>query len=307
MISLRARIIRYFLKRAFARLSPDADLAATRREFERTAARYGPPRDVRIRSETIAGVDGDWLVPPGCDEAPLLYFLHGGAYVMGSSRTHRRMLACLAKAAAVRAYLPNYRLAPEHPFPHGIEDASNVYRELLMRGESPSRIAIGGDSAGGGLTMATLLTLRERDVPMPAGTVLLSPWLDLTASGESMHSRAGIDPLFRPQHMPGAADFYCDRHSRRDPRVSPVFADVSGLPPTLVQVGDHEILLSDATRIVERLTQAGVPATLDVWPEMWHVFQFFAGLMPEATRAIGQLAIFLSERFKLRENPHSPA
>lgn len=294
MISLRARIIRYFARRSFEHLTPDSNLEDVRRGFEKTATRLKGPRTVAVRQDTVAGVDCDWLIPRGCERRPLLYFLHGGAYVMGSSRTHRRLLACIARAAGVRALLPNYRLAPEHPFPAAIEDARDVYRELLRRGEAPSRIAIGGDSAGGGLTMATLLTLRKEGVVLPAATILISPWLDLSASGESMHSRANYDPLFRPHHMPAVADFYSGRLTHRDPLISPVYADLGGLPATYIQVGDHEILLSDATRIADKFRKANVPVALDVWPEMWHVFQFFVGLMPEATRAVNDLAEFIA-------------
>ncbi|MGB5347084.1 MAG: alpha/beta hydrolase [Woeseia sp.] len=293
MISLRARLIRYFAKRAFAKISPDSDLYATRRLFETTTQRLKAPRSVARRHASIAGVDCEWLIPKGCDEAPLLYYLHGGAYVMGSHRTHRRMVAHLARAAGVRALLPNYRLAPENPFPAGVDDACKVYRQLLEQGEEASRICIGGDSAGGGLAMATLLTLRDQGVALPAATVLLSPWLDLTASGESLQTRADLEPLFDAGEMPEAANFYCKPEQRDDPRVSPVFADVSGLPRTCIQVGDHEILLSDSTRIAEKFSAAGVPVSLHIWPDMWHVFQFFVGQMPEATQAIRELGDFI--------------
>lgn len=296
MTSLRARLIRYLAKQAFARVSPDSDLDETRQLFEKVATRYKPPRSVRVRRERIAGIDCDWLEPRGCYQAPLLYYLHGGAYVMGSSRTHRRLVAHLARAAGVRALLPNYRLAPEHPYPAGIDDACAVYRELLRRGEDPARICIGGDSAGGGLTMATLLTLRDAGDALPAATVLLSPWLDLSASGESMRTRAGVEPLFKAEHMPHAADFYCNPEARREPRISPVFADVNGLPPTCIQVGDHEILLSDSTRIADLFSAAGIPVHLQIWPDMWHVFQFFHGFMPEATHAVKELGAFVKSR-----------
>ncbi|MGB5245037.1 MAG: alpha/beta hydrolase [Woeseia sp.] len=297
-ISLRARFIRYLAKLSFARVTPNSDLQETRELFESTAGRYGPPRSVSVRQADIAGVSCDWLVPAGCDKAPLLYYLHGGAYIMGSSRTHRRLVAHIAGAAGVRAVLPNYRLAPEHPYPAGIEDASNVYRELLQQGEQPSRICIAGDSAGGGLTMATLLNLRHAAVELPAATVLLSPWLDLSASGESIHTRADVEPLFKAEHMPHAADFYCQPGQRREPLASPVFADVSGLPRTLIQVGDHEILLSDSTRIADKLKAAGVSVDLQVWPEMWHVFQFFVRFMPEATRAVAEMGLYIKDALR---------
>jgi len=286
MISLRARLVRYLARRYFDRITTDSDLAELRFHFEQMARRLRLPRGVSVRHARIAGLDCDWLVPAGAEAAPLLYYLHGGAYVMGSSHTHRHMVGHIAREAGVRALLPNYRLAPECPYPAAIDDAVAVYRALLGEGEDPARLVFGGDSAGGGLAMATLLTLREAGDPLPAAVVLLSPWLDLAGEGESMRTRADADPLFRAGDMPEVAAFYCDRENLRDPRVSPVHAELGGLPPIFIQVGDDEILLSDATRLSD-----GVSA--QIWPELWHVFQFFAGQMPEANRAVGDIAAFI--------------
>lgn len=293
MISLRGRLIRFFARQYFARVTPDADLAKTRESFENITTRLRIPRNVQVRHATIAGIDCDWLVPTTHDESAVLLYLHGGAYVMGSSRTHRRLVACIARAAGVRAVLPNYRLAPEHPFPAAIEDACAVYRQLLEQGNDPARIVIAGDSAGGGLAVATLVALRDAGDPLPLAAVLLSPWLDLTASGESIQSRARLDPLFRPTDMPATAAFYCDEDALSSPQASPVFADIDGFPPVFIQVGDHEILLSDATRMTDKLSAAGIPVTLQVWPEMWHVFQFFVGQMPEAGRAVRDIGRYI--------------
>lgn len=297
MPSLRARLIRYFARRHFQDIGSDSDIAALRTRFETMTRHLRVPGGVSVRNGTIAGIECDWLVPAGCESAPLLCYLHGGAYLMGSSRTHRRMVACIAKQGGVRAVLPNYRLAPEHPFPAAIEDACSVYGKLLDQGEDPGRIVIAGDSAGGGLTMATLITLRDAGEPLPAAAVLLSPWLDLTAEGESLRTRAEVEPLFRASEMKDVAAYYCRPDQVRDPRVSPVNADVSGLPPVFVQVGDHEILLSDSTRIADRISAAGGRVTLKIWPDMWHVFQFFAGQMPEADRAIADIGRFIREQF----------
>ena len=197
----------------------------------------------------VAGVDCDWLVPRGCADAPVLYFLHGGAYVAGSSVTHRKMVSHIAVAAGMRALLPNYRLAPEARFPAGLDDCVAVYRELVAGGIEPGQMAIAGDSAGGGMAVATLLSLRDAGDALPRTACLLSPWLDLSAQGESLVTRAELDPWFRAEQMAGAVRHYCSEDQVADPLVSPVFADVSGLPATLIQVGDHEILLSDSTRL----------------------------------------------------------
>ena len=203
------------------------------------------------------------------------------------------MVSHIAKQAGVRAILPNYRLGPEDPFPAGLEDCLAVYRKLLSSGVSPEQLVIGGDSAGGGMAMATLLSLRDANDPMPAAACLLSPWLDLAGEGESMQTREGPDPWFRSEEMPKVAARYCLQDQIRNPLVSPVYADVHGLPPILIQVGDHEVLLSDSTRMAQKISDAGGQVTLQVWPEMWHVFQYFVGKMPESRRAIRQIGAFL--------------
>jgi acetyl esterase/lipase len=216
-------------------------------------------KGVSAESGQLAGIDVDWLRPKGARPDQILLYLHGGAYILGSRRTHRQLASHMAREAGITAILPEYRLAPEHPFPAAIDDAVAVYRALLEAGYSPQDIVISGDSAGGGLTMATLLALRHAGDPLPAAAVLLSPFLDVTGSGESVTTRADIDPWFNPEDLPVVARYYCpDEKEWRNPLVSPVFANVAGLPPMLIQVGDHEILLSDSTRLADGLQDAGV-------------------------------------------------
>jgi len=301
MISIRARIVRFVSRQVMKKLSPDSDVLKVRASFEKMHGRRRPARRVTSSAATLAGVHCEWLVPRGCEGAPLLYYLHGGAYLMGSPGTHRKMVSHIARKAGLRALLPDYSLAPEHPFPAGLNDCLAVYRELLRAGEDPDRIVVGGDSAGGGMSMAVMLSLRDAGDPLPQAAVLLSPWLDLSAQGESMTTRAGVDPWFDPAHMPKIANYYCDESQRRDPLVSPVYADVGGLPPMLVQVGDHEILLSDSTRLTGSVTAAGGHVTLQVWPDMWHVFQFFVGQMPESKRAIADIADFAGQQLRGEE------
>lgn len=296
-ISLRARLIRWITGFIFRRISADSDIPRMRRLFDRVSYWTRPARGVDVRRTVIAGVDCDWLVPRGCADAPVLYFLHGGAYVTGSSVTHRKMVSHVAVAAGMRALLPNYRLAPESPFPAGLDDCVAVYRELVAGGIEPGQMAIAGDSAGGGMAVATLLSLRDAGDTLPRTACLLSPWLDLSAQGESLVTRARLDPWFRAEQMAGAARHYCSEDQVSNPLVSPVYADVDGLPPTLIQVGDHEILLSDSTRLNNKLAAAGVPAVLQVWPQMWHVFQFFIGRMPESKRAIRDIGRYLDRQF----------
>jgi acetyl esterase/lipase len=180
-----------------------------------------------------------------------------------------------------------------------------VYRSLLEAGTDPAAMAIAGDSAGGNLTMATLLALRDAGDPLPTAVCLMSPWLDLAAEGESMDSRAKHDPWFRPKDIPEIVEKYCSKYDTKNPLVSPVYADPSNLPPTLIQVGDHEILLSDSTRMADKISEVGGYVTLQIWPDMWHVFQLFVGLMPESKRAINDISIFLKQH--LNQKQHSAA
>jgi acetyl esterase/lipase len=251
------------------------------------------PRDIRVTREEFQGLQAEWLEPRQVTEGKLLLYLHGGGYVFGSCATHRQMVSYIAKAGGVRALLPEYRLAPEHRFPAAIEDIVRLYRALLDAGYLPRDVVIAGDSAGGGLALATLLALRDAGEPLPAGACLLSPWLDLTGSGESMLTNAQRDPWFKPEFMPLLARHYCSEDERVNPLVSPVFADLRGLPPLLVQVCDDEILLSDSTRIVEKARAAGGEADLETYSGLWHVFQAFARQVPESRAAVARIGSYI--------------
>ena len=254
---------------------------------------------VSFEATTVNGLYAEWLRPKQAADGKVLLYLHGGAYLVGSCRTHRQMVSHIARAAGINALVPEYRLAPEHPFPAAIDDAVGVYRWLLTNGFSPGDIFIAGDSAGGGLTVATLLSLRHAGLPMPAAAVLLSPFLDITASGESATTRADQDPWFDAKDMSVVADNYCsDGTDLQNPLVSPVFSNVAGLPPTFIQVGDDEILLSDSTRFADKMKDAGLDVEIEIWPEMWHLFQLFIGKMPESRRAIRRIGAYLGARLQ---------
>jgi acetyl esterase/lipase len=293
MISFRARLVRTLSRQFFRRVDKDTEVAQLRRFWGEIARRARVAAGVRVREATIGGIDCEWLVPDGSDNKRLLLYFHGGAYVMGSAATHRKMLSFIAAFSGVRALLPNYRLAPEHPFPAGLDDCVGLYRGLLESGCSPDRVVLGGDSAGGGMAMATLMSLRDAGDRLPAAAFLMSPWLDLAATGESVETRADHDPWFDPADMPAVVNYYCSLEERFNPLVSPVHGDVHGLPPILVQVGDHEILLSDSTRIADKISAAQGEVELEIWPGMWHVFQYFIGQMPESRKAIRKIADFI--------------
>lgn len=250
---------------------------------------------VDVQSTEVAGLDAEWLTPEDAPADRAILYLHGGAYVVGSCDSHRHLVSHIARASGVRALLPEYGLAPENRFPGPIDDVVHVYRALLDDGFDPAQLLIAGDSAGGGLAVATLLTLRDEGLPMPRAAFLLSPWLDLTASGETMESRSEQDPWFRADDIREIARHYCDDDQRTDPRVSPVYADMHGMPPMHIQVGDDEILLSDATRLADNLRAAAVDVSVDVWQDMWHVFQAFLLVVPEAREAVQRMGEAMRE------------
>ena len=302
MSSFRARIFRAASRAVAGRIDiTTVDFVEMRERINRIGARLSPAKGVRVDADEINGLHSEWLTPEHCADGKLLLYLHGGAYIVGGCDMHRQMVSHIAKAAQVRALLPEYRLAPENKFPAAIEDAVGVYRTLLDMGIKPDNIVIAGDSAGGGLTVGTLIKLRDAGDPMPAAAVLLSPFLDTTASGESMQTRKDRDPLFDPEQVPFVVDQYCAPDQRRLPEISPVFADVEGLPPMLIQVGDEEILLSDSERMDSRLRAAGIPVELQVWPEMWHVFQIFVGKMPEANLAVQKIGDYIRSQLGISE------
>jgi acetyl esterase/lipase len=272
---------------------PGVPLAQQRQVLDGMGAQAQLPEGTAIERSELAGITAEWIAAPGASKEHVVLHLHGGGYVMGSCASHRSLTAWLSAAAGVQAVLPEYRLAPEHPFPAALDDAVAAYRGLLALGFSPDRIAILGDSAGGGLALATLLALRDAGVPRPAAGVVFSPWADMTGSGESVKTRAATDPWIDRELLLPFAKLYCGELDPTDPRVSPVFGDYAGLPPLLVQVGDQEILLSDSTRVVERAEAAGTEVVLEVEPEVWHVFQLFAPALPEANEALARAGEFL--------------
>lgn len=254
------------------------------------------PRGTRVESIRLAGRPAEKLTPAGPVGDRLLYYFHGGAYLAGSPHTHRGMLAHIARAAGCTVIALDYRLAPEHPFPAARDDAVAGWQALLAQGLAPENLVIGGDSAGGNLALAATLALRDAGLPLPAALVLISPWTDATSTSASMTSRASRDRLLTPHGIRSAAAQFAGRVPLDDPGVSPLFAKPHGLPRTLVQVGDDEMLLDDSTRWAAAAKAAGVEVTLDVQMGLWHVWQAAAGLVPEADRAVADIAAFINRR-----------
>jgi len=251
--------------------------------------------DVTCEIVDAGGVPAEWITAPGAANDCVIYHLHGGGYVAGSVSTEREAISRLSRAGGARALAIDYRLAPEHPFPAAVEDSTTAYRWLLSSGVDPSRVVIAGDSAGGGLTMATLLALRDAGDPLPAAAVCLSPWVDLEMSGESMTTKADVDPMVQRSGNLRIAQIYLAGADPRTPLAAPLYGDLTGLPPLLIQVGSAETLLDDSKRLAERARSAGVDVTLEVWEDMIHVWQFFAATLPEGQQAIDRIGAFIRE------------
>jgi epsilon-lactone hydrolase len=250
--------------------------------------------DIAVAPVDAGGVPAEWSLAPGCDASRVLMFLHGGGFCSGSILSHQRMVTEAGRAAGMRTLAVGYRLAPEHPFPAALEDALTAWRFLLGQGIDPARIAVGGDSAGGGLTVVLINTLREAGGDVPACAWLVSPWADLTMSGSTLASKDQVDPLIHKDYLGELADAYVPRGiDRSDPRISPLFADLRGFPPTLIQVGSAETLLADATRLAAALGGADVPVTLEVWPHMIHAWHLWNARLEPARLALASAGAFL--------------
>jgi monoterpene epsilon-lactone hydrolase len=289
-----------------AKLPPSDSLttAERRAQYERAEKVFPTPSDVKVERVNAPVAPAEWLRPPSAEPGRVVLYLHGGGYVIGSPRSHRHLASAIAGAAGASALLLDYRLAPEHPFPAAVEDATAAYRWLLDQAIAPERIVIAGDSAGGGLTVATLLALREARVPLPAGGVCISPWVDLTCSAASYQTMAEADPIVRRAGVEEMAQAYLGTTSPRTPLASPVFADLRGLPPLLIHVGRDEVLLDDAVQLAERAKAAGVDATLDIYERMIHVWHWFLPMLDEAQTAVEAIGRFVRAR-GLTAAPHA--
>ena len=281
-----------------AKLPPAESLtiAERRAQYERAERVFPIPPEVKVERVTAPVAPAEWLRPPSAEAGRVVLYLHGGGYVIGSPRSHRHLAAAIAGAAGASALSLDYRRAPEDPFPAAVDDAVACYRWLLEQGIAPGRIVIAGDSAGGGLTVATLVALKDTRVPLPAGGVCISPWVDLTFSGASYEAKAAADPVVRRPGIDEMARAYLGKTDPRTPLASPVFADLRGLPPLLIHVGSDEVLLDDAVQLAERAKAAGVSATLEVWDRMIHVWHWFLPMLEEADSAIQGIGRFCRAR-----------
>jgi epsilon-lactone hydrolase len=249
--------------------------------------------DIRLEPIDANGVAAEWSLAPGSDPSKVLLFFHGGGYCSGSIVSHRGMVTEAGRAARTRTLAVGYRLAPEHPFPAAIEDARSAYRFLLDQGIAASKIVMGGDSAGGGLTLALMTALRDAGQPLPACAWLVSPWVDLQMTGASLAEKANLDPLILKSYLEELASAYLAGADPANPLASPLNADLAGLPPLLVQVGSAETLLDDAVRIARRAGASDVRVNLEIWPHMIHAWHLWAAQLEAGRRAIASAGAFV--------------
>jgi acetyl esterase/lipase len=275
-------------------LEVGGDPQEQRATYERMLTAQPLPGDVVTTPGKLGGIATVAIDVDGVESADVILWFHGGFYIVGSTATSAVLASSVARRARTRVVGVDYRLAPEHPYPAALEDALAAYRGLLDSGVPASRIAFVGESAGAGLVMATLVALKSASLPQPSAAVVLSPYVDLTLSGASITKKAAVDPAFAPEGVRRWAALYVDDGDAQDSLISPLFADLTGLPPLLIQVGSHEILLDDATRLATSAAAADVAVTLDVTPGVPHVFQAFAAVLDEGEAAVTRIASFLS-------------
>ena len=266
-----------------------------REMYDKAKYVFALPEGVETAQHEIGGVPAEVVTPPARGAGTFLY-LHGGGYAIGSPVSHRHLVAALAVASRTRAVALDYRLAPENPFPAALDDALAGYRGLLDAGTAPGSIVIGGDSAGGGLTVATLLAIRDAGLPLPAAAVCISPWADLTNEAESYRTHAERDPLVFQEDIDRWGGAYLAGADPRTPLASPLHADLSGLPPLLIQVGSEEVLFDDSRLLAQRCKAAGGDATLEVWDDMIHVWHWFGEYLDEAAKAVDRIGEFVRDR-----------
>ena len=269
-----------------------------RKRLDEVGAVWPVANDVVLTAVDVNGIPGEYSIVPGSDPSRVLMFFHGGGYCSGSIKSHRRLLTEAGRAARTRTLAVEYRLAPEHPFPAAYDDALTTWRFLRNEGIAAAHIAIGGDSAGAGLTLALIGRLREAHEELPACAWLMSPWADLTMSGSTLASKAEVDPLIHKQYLNELADAYLPAGiDRKDPRVSPLYADLRNFPPMLIQVGSDETLLDDATRVAARAGGADVAVTLEIWPDMIHAWPLWNAHLEAGRRTLASAGAFIRSHF----------
>ena len=299
MVSWQTRALEIYLRinRVFSGNSNELNVAKERAEVESMASLFKPMGEIRCEPVSANGIPAEWIIPKEEKHGRAILFLHGGSFNSGSIISHRTLAGNVALASRARALLIDYRLAPEHPFPAGINDTVTAYEWLIAQGFAPNQIVVAGDSAGGTLTLNLLIHLRDNNKALPVAAMCLSPAPDLTFSGESWVYNARKDLMLVESKERKSIEIYLKEVDPRSPLASPSFAELHGLPPLLIQIGSYELLLSDVERFAEKAKTAGVDVTLDVWQGMQHEWQFAAKFLPEGKRAIFRIGEFVETIF----------
>jgi acetyl esterase/lipase len=293
MPSWQAKLLDPMLRLQVKRkLGAARDAAAVRKAF---GATLPAPRGAKYSADVVGGIVGEWVEAGGVPAGTMLY-LHGGGYMACSPKTHRPITAAYANRG-IKIFAPDYRLAPENPFPAAVDDALAAYKGLLDQGVAPSSLAVGGDSAGGGLALALLLAAKAAGLPMPSSAVVFSPWTDLAATGATIKTNLKRDPMLHGKTLPDGASFYLNGADPKNPLASPLYGDLAGLPPIFIAVGEAEILRDDSTRFSAHATSAGVAVSLKIWEGMPHVWQMFQFILPEARAAMDEAVFFTKANF----------
>ncbi len=297
MPSIQSHITRFVIRKFVAPnlMDPALPISEQRKKLSNMQKLSVMPLGVTTQKLTVAGLKGLWITPKNCDQDRVILYLHGGGYNIGSIESHKEMAARLAKSAKAKILLIDYRLAPEHPYPAALNDAKRAYRWLLESGNQAKDICIAGDSAGGGLTLATAIALRNDKIEMPACLCTFSPWTDVAMTGETMQEST-YDPMLNVSWIKQMADGYSQGKDLSEPTLSPLYDSFSALPPMLIHVGSDELLLSDSTRFAKRAKAAGVDVDIEVWPRMWHVWHLHAGFMPESKQAISDAGAYIAKK-----------
>ena len=295
-ISFKSRFWRTILRATFK--NKKFSIAELRANGVKNSKMLGEvSKNITVEKINMEGIQAEWLIPSGANSEKVILYLHGGGYVTGSIEDHRMMCGLLANATGTKVLIPEYRLAPEHPFPAALDDALKVYQWLLDQGYSSANMIIAGDSAGGGLSIATVLALKEKSGSLPAAVVCLSPWADLALTGQSHTTKAKAEAILNKDVLHEWALCYTDESNLTNPLVSPIHGDFHGFPPLLIQVGSEEILLDDSTLLAEKAKSAGVDVTLKIWDGMWHVWQALGDLIPENKKTFEEIGQFVQRQF----------
>lgn len=306
MSSLRSRLLLFVLRNRHllrgrlkrrAMIDWDTSIQDFRRDVDKSSGLFGKvPEGIDVSPVDIDGLNAEWILPSGASKDKAILYFHGGGYVSGNCRAHRMHVAKIVKRSNIGALLFEYRLAPEHPFPAAVHDSLKTYMYLLDQGTAPGSIAFMGDSAGGGLCLATLLALKDQKIPLPAAAVALSPWTDLACAGDTYTTNLEVEPLAPTGAWNVFSHYYVGDNDPRNPYISPLYGDLNGLTPILIYVGEYEVMLSDSTRFAEKARNAGVDITLHVGKGLFHCYPVCAPLFPEATQAMEEISRFLNDR-----------